>query len=117
MIPDTQVAWVPLRGVSGREMEEKETGGCGYNEERQDWRLPNSEVQPAVSSWLMTLGTTVAFWLCCYWEGHGWVCGPAAAGVDYHQNPGRFLWFGLSPSDMLTSGSCSELAPPLTWAL
>ena len=56
--------------------------------------------------------------LCCHW-GHVWVHGSAAAGVCYHQRPGRHPWAGLGWAaawNTLMSKGCAELAPPLTWA-
>lgn len=47
---------------------------------------------------------------------HIWVFDPAAASVCYHQRPGRCLWSELLPWEMLMSGGCAELLPPLAWA-
>ena len=45
MTQDTQRPWVPLREARKwwRNGKERETEGCGHNEERQNWRLKGSE--------------------------------------------------------------------------
>lgn len=57
MTPDTQSPQ-----VSGREMGENETEGCGHNEERLNWRLDGREEQLDMSSWLVPTGTRVSWW-------------------------------------------------------
>jgi hypothetical protein len=46
-------------------------------------------------------------------EGHILVHDPSAAGVCYHQRPGRHLCFGLLPGYMLIFEGCAALAPSL----
>jgi hypothetical protein len=94
--------------VSSREMEEKETEGCGHNDKRQIWRLKGSEEQPNVSSWWCHLEPWWGPGLCCH-QCHIWVHGPVAAMLPPKARRTSLVWDATG--DMLMS----ELVSLLTW--
>lgn len=95
MTPDTQRPWAPLRGASksGRNGREREAEGCGHSEKRQNWRVKGSEEQSDVSRQWCHLDHGAVL-TCAATRGHIRVHGPAAAGVCYHQRPGRYPGLG-----------------------
>lgn len=56
------------------------------------------------SSWWCHLGTWWGPGLCCH-------LGPAASGICYHQRPGKCLWCGPLPGDMLMAEECEWASP------
>ena len=101
--------WVPLRGTSRwwRNRKERETKGCGHNEERRSWRLEGSKVHPNECNQWCQLRPWWGPHLCCHWV-HVWVQEPATAV--------KYLWSLIKPRDMLICEGCEELATLFIWS-